>query len=45
MSTTAAPALDMNKLNAFIGQFVTDLAPQFMPEWSLLERNWGSTKL
>ena len=25
MSTTPAPALDMNKLNAFIGQFVTDL--------------------
>src|SRR5437764_4461609 len=25
MSTTEVPALDMNKLNAFIGQFVTDL--------------------
>jgi SAM-dependent methyltransferase len=25
MSATQAPALDMNKLNAFIGQFVTDL--------------------
>ena len=25
MSTTEAPAIDMNKLNAFIGQFVTDL--------------------
>ena len=25
MSTTQAPAIDMNKLNAFIGQFVTDL--------------------
>jgi SAM-dependent methyltransferase len=25
MSTTPAPAIDMNKLNAFIGQFVTDL--------------------
>src|SRR3954451_9019973 len=25
MSTAQAPALDMNKLNAFIGQFVTDL--------------------
>src|ERR1700716_1360863 len=25
MSTTMAPAVDMNKLNAFIGQFVTDL--------------------
>jgi Rv2258c-like winged HTH domain len=25
MSTTQAPALDMNKLNVFIGQFVTDL--------------------
>lgn len=25
MSTTQIPALDMNKLNAFIGQFVTDL--------------------
>src|ERR1700685_1087316 len=25
MSTTQAPALDMDKLNAFIGQFVTDL--------------------
>jgi SAM-dependent methyltransferase len=25
MSTTLTPALDMNKLNAFIGQFVTDL--------------------
>jgi len=25
MSTTMVPALDMNKLNAFIGQFVTDL--------------------
>ena len=25
MSTTQAPALDMNKLNAFIGQFVNDL--------------------
>ena len=25
MSTASVPALDMNKLNAFIGQFVTDL--------------------
>src|SRR5215813_7867492 len=25
MNTTQAPAIDMNKLNAFIGQFVTDL--------------------
>jgi len=25
MSTAQTPALDMNKLNAFIGQFVTDL--------------------
>src|SRR6185437_10631141 len=25
MSTAEAPAIDMNKLNAFIGQFVTDL--------------------
>src|SRR3954467_7514170 len=25
MSTAQIPALDMNKLNAFIGQFVTDL--------------------
>jgi hypothetical protein len=25
MSTAPLPALDMNKLNAFIGQFVTDL--------------------
>src|SRR4029077_16024420 len=25
MGTTQAPAIDMNKLNAFIGQFVTDL--------------------
>src|SRR5215469_4529623 len=25
MSTTQAPALDMDKLNAFIGKFVTDL--------------------
>ena len=25
MSTTSIPAIDMNKLNAFIGQFVTDL--------------------
>lgn len=25
MSTAQAPALDMNKLNAFVGQFVTDL--------------------
>ena len=25
MSTTHVPAIDMNKLNAFIGQFVTDL--------------------
>ena len=25
MSTTQLPAIDMNKLNAFIGQFVTDL--------------------
>jgi SAM-dependent methyltransferase len=25
MSTAATPAIDMNKLNAFIGQFVTDL--------------------
>jgi len=25
MATASAPALDMNKLNAFIGQFVTDL--------------------
>ncbi len=25
MSTTMVPAIDMNKLNAFIGQFVTDL--------------------
>src|ERR1700733_8893292 len=25
MSTTLVPAIDMNKLNAFIGQFVSDL--------------------
>src|ERR1700681_3040762 len=25
MSTTVVPAIDMDKLNAFIGQFVTDL--------------------
>ena len=25
MSTAQVPAIDMNKLNAFIGQFVTDL--------------------
>src|SRR3954453_5317655 len=25
MSTAPTPALDMNKLNAFVGQFVTDL--------------------
>jgi SAM-dependent methyltransferase len=25
VSTTSAPAIDMNKLNAFVGQFVTDL--------------------
>lgn len=25
MSTTQVPVIDMNKLNAFIGQFVTDL--------------------
>ena len=25
MSTVQAPAIDMDKLNAFIGQFVTDL--------------------
>src|ERR1700690_2634009 len=25
MSTAQAPAIDMNKLNTFIGQFVTDL--------------------
>ena len=25
MSTTQIPTIDMNKLNAFIGQFVTDL--------------------
>ena len=25
MSTAQVPTLDMNKLNAFIGQFVTDL--------------------
>ena len=25
MSTAQVPALDMNKLNVFIGQFVTDL--------------------
>src|ERR1700746_1096647 len=25
MSTTMVPAIDMNKLNTFIGQFVTDL--------------------
>src|SRR5262249_13343430 len=25
MSTAAMPAIDMNKLNAFVGQFVTDL--------------------
>ena len=25
MSTTETPTIDMNKLNAFIGQFVTDL--------------------
>ena len=26
MSTTAVPELDVNKLNAFISQFVTDLS-------------------
>ena len=44
MSTTSIPSLDMNKLNAFIGQFVTDLAPRFMRAWSSSGKSWDFTK-
>jgi hypothetical protein len=39
MSTLQVPAIDMNKLNAFIGQFVTDLGAAVHTAWSLSERN------
>lgn len=32
MSTTQAPAINMDKLNEFIGRFVTDLEPRFTRE-------------
>ena len=41
MSTTQTPAIDMNQLNAFIGQFVTDRGAQSMRAWSL----WGELGL
>jgi hypothetical protein len=44
MSTTMVPALDMNKLNAFIGEFVTDLGAAVLTGMVVMERSWDSTK-
>ena len=38
MSTAQIPTLDMNKLNAFIGQFVTDLGAAVHSRHG---RHWG----
>jgi hypothetical protein len=38
------PALDMNKLNAFIGEFVTDLGAAVLTGMVVMERSWDSTK-
>jgi len=43
MSTAQAPAIDMNKLNAFIGQFVTDLGAAVHTGMVVIG-SWGSTK-
>jgi len=43
MSTTQAPDIDMNKLNAFIGQFVTDLGAAVHTGMVVIGRGWGST--
>ena len=43
MSTAQAPAIDVNKLNAFIGQFVTDLGAAVHTGMVVIG-SWGSTK-
>ncbi len=44
MSTTPAPAIYMKKLNAFIGQFVTDLGAAAHTGMVVLGENWDFTK-
>ena len=44
MSTAQVPAIDMNKLNAFIGQFVTDLGAAVHTGMVVIGEQWASTK-
>jgi hypothetical protein len=44
MSTAQAPALDMNKLNAFIGQFVNDLGAAVHTEKVVIGEKLGLYK-
>jgi len=44
MSTTLTPAIDMKKLNALIGQFVTDLGTAAHTGMVSLGKNWDFTK-
>jgi SAM-dependent methyltransferase len=44
MSTTTVPAIDMNKLNAFIGQFVTDLGAAVHAGMVVIGENLGLYK-
>ena len=44
MSTTLDPAIEMKKLNALIGQFVTDLGTAAHTGMVSLGKNWDFTK-
>ena len=41
MSTAQVPAIDMNKLNAFIGQFVTDLSAAVHAGMVVIGEKWA----
>ncbi len=45
MSTAQAPILNMDKLNAFVGQFVTDLGASVHAGMVVIGENLGSTRL
>ena len=44
MATAQAPVLDMDKLNAFIGQFVTDFGAAVHAGMVVIGERLGSTK-
>ena len=44
MSTAQIPTLDMDRLNAFIGQFVTDLGAAVHTGMVVIGERWGFIK-